>query len=508
MRRICVFIGCLLMAASGYSGQQDDPFAGIFDGNYPSVGISEFLKINSVPPPAEPLPPEIIFQGKTAEEVLSQCEDSDNKGLMPSPQQIQWLIHRDYGELPNKEQQQKIDGALFLLMQTKFGKDICNSVAFNCTPADIKKAGISIRIKEYENTGDALGETPRPIRYAGNIHIGVVKGFIDGPNMDINWLAITLAHEMSHVEDLKQNRLGTLDKVRYATEEKALMDTVAIYDEISRAHPESGDLLYDLLVDVWKWKNEGGAPPRHGVITIKIDHKNRTMTSENMIRTYFKPIFSFKEVIPNWTQARYRQYFGSVSEDPKIVAEINRKTQSKYETYGNWRKAMALPPPPLPHPQPQPVPHPQPVPNPVPPTSTPQPQPVLSVSETSLNFYGQEGQDDPPLKKIGIRNSGGGTLNWEVRSNADWLSVSPASGSSTGETDYVMVDVDISGLHEGTYRAEISVSAGSLTQTVNVKLIVEASEGGSPGGSSNPGAPNGPDFGGGTGLDNPGAGSF
>jgi hypothetical protein len=98
------------------------------------------------------------------------------------------------------------------------------------------------------------------------------------------------------------------------------------------------------------------------------------------------------------------------------------------------------------------------------------------VSDDSLTFYGQEGQYSPSSEEIGIRNSGGGTLKWEVSSSASWLFLSPAKGSSTGETDYVRVDVDDSGLSAGTYWSEITVVAGSLAQTVRVKVVIEPYE--------------------------------
>jgi phosphodiesterase/alkaline phosphatase D-like protein len=54
-----------------------------------------------------------------------------------------------------------------------------------------------------------------------------------------------------------------------------------------------------------------------------------------------------------------------------------------------------------------------------------------------------------------INYSGGGTLNWAVSKDAEWLSCSPGSGAGPGQ---VTVTVDASGLDIGTYSASIMVT--------------------------------------------------
>jgi hypothetical protein len=63
-----------------------------------------------------------------------------------------------------------------------------------------------------------------------------------------------------------------------------------------------------------------------------------------------------------------------------------------------------------------------------------------------------------------------------VSADSAWLSLSPTSGTSTGETDDVAVSVDVSGLSAGTYTATITVTGASPAtnspQTTAVTLTV------------------------------------
>jgi len=102
------------------------------------------------------------------------------------------------------------------------------------------------------------------------------------------------------------------------------------------------------------------------------------------------------------------------------------------------------------------------------------PTPMIGVSPASLEFQAFQG-----CANVGgyleIRNVGGGVLNWSVTADAPWLSLSPTSGSSTGEIDKVTVYVDIAGLSLGQRTATIRINApgvGNAPQTVPVILNV------------------------------------
>ena len=56
-----------------------------------------------------------------------------------------------------------------------------------------------------------------------------------------------------------------------------------------------------------------------------------------------------------------------------------------------------------------------------------------------------------------IWNSGTGTLDYTLSESASWLSLSPSSGSSTGEKDLITVSVDTTGLSDGSYSESIEI---------------------------------------------------
>jgi hypothetical protein len=102
-------------------------------------------------------------------------------------------------------------------------------------------------------------------------------------------------------------------------------------------------------------------------------------------------------------------------------------------------------------------------------------EPTIDFSPSSLAFIADEGGGDPQGKTLRIWNSGDGTLDWSVSADADWLSLDPDEGKSTGEKDNVSVSVDISGLDEGEYDVEITIrdpDASKKTEKVEVTLEV------------------------------------
>ena len=69
----------------------------------------------------------------------------------------------------------------------------------------------------------------------------------------------------------------------------------------------------------------------------------------------------------------------------------------------------------------------------------------------------QEGETPAP-QSLEIRNSGRGTLDYEITTDQPWLSVWPDQGSSAGETDTVEITVDPSNLEPGTYEGSITIT--------------------------------------------------
>ena len=105
------------------------------------------------------------------------------------------------------------------------------------------------------------------------------------------------------------------------------------------------------------------------------------------------------------------------------------------------------------------------------------PPPTISRVPAAMTFTAKVGGINPPSQTLQISNSGGGTLNWSVSANQTWLTLSPSSGSSTGETDEVTVSVNIAGLTVGTQSAMININASGATnapQNTTVTLNIEA----------------------------------
>jgi hypothetical protein len=79
-----------------------------------------------------------------------------------------------------------------------------------------------------------------------------------------------------------------------------------------------------------------------------------------------------------------------------------------------------------------------------------------------------------------VRNTGAGTLTWSIADDAPWLGVSPASGTTTTETDSITLTVDPASLAAGTHTANVVVSApgaANAPQTVVVTLELQSALG-------------------------------
>ena len=120
------------------------------------------------------------------------------------------------------------------------------------------------------------------------------------------------------------------------------------------------------------------------------------------------------------------------------------------------------------------VPPPSTDPTPPPPSTDPTPPPPTSGSlPGSLTFTGAEGGANPAAQTLSITNTGGGILSWNASESASWLSLSPASGTTTTETDNITVNVSIAGLTANSYADTITLTAtGATNPTQQVPVTV------------------------------------
>jgi len=103
--------------------------------------------------------------------------------------------------------------------------------------------------------------------------------------------------------------------------------------------------------------------------------------------------------------------------------------------------------------------------------------PILSVSPASFNFLASKENPTPSSQTLHIQNIGGGTLGWQLTADCNWLSVSDANGSSTGEIDEVILTVGANSLPTGRYTYDLVVSEDTASNnpiTLSIGLILFA----------------------------------
>lgn len=98
--------------------------------------------------------------------------------------------------------------------------------------------------------------------------------------------------------------------------------------------------------------------------------------------------------------------------------------------------------------------------------------PAIQLSLSNLAFSATAGAHNPTPQTFNIANTGGGTLAWTANETAEWLTLSPVSGTNTGT---VAANISTTGLAAGTYATTITVSApGATPKAVPVSLTVMA----------------------------------
>jgi len=102
------------------------------------------------------------------------------------------------------------------------------------------------------------------------------------------------------------------------------------------------------------------------------------------------------------------------------------------------------------------------------------PTPVIETSLTTIDRSVPSGMN-PGNDAFLLTNTGGGTMYYTITDDADWLTVDPSTGTSSGESDMISLNYDITGLSTGDYIATVTVAdpnASNSPQTVTVQLYV------------------------------------
>jgi hypothetical protein len=105
-------------------------------------------------------------------------------------------------------------------------------------------------------------------------------------------------------------------------------------------------------------------------------------------------------------------------------------------------------------------------------------RPVIWLSQFNLSFTAAEQGPNPSSKILEIKNSGQQTLEYTLSSDADWLNVSPESGTSTGQVIEHKISVNKDGMaaQNQKYTAKIIVTSSQAynnPQELTVSLMIE-----------------------------------
>jgi hypothetical protein len=91
--------------------------------------------------------------------------------------------------------------------------------------------------------------------------------------------------------------------------------------------------------------------------------------------------------------------------------------------------------------------------------------PTIGLSPTTFSFTATQGAANPAPKTLNVTNPGTGTLTWSVTDNASWLTLTPASGTTTTGISQVTLSVNTAGLLAGPFTAAITVTATTATNS-------------------------------------------
>jgi hypothetical protein len=107
-------------------------------------------------------------------------------------------------------------------------------------------------------------------------------------------------------------------------------------------------------------------------------------------------------------------------------------------------------------------------------------KPLIWISTFEMTFSASISGPNPATQTITIKNTGQGTLNYTISDNADWLSITENSGTSTGQAINHNISVDKSSLSaKDEYTAKILITSSEAynnPQKVNVSLTISDDE--------------------------------
>jgi len=103
--------------------------------------------------------------------------------------------------------------------------------------------------------------------------------------------------------------------------------------------------------------------------------------------------------------------------------------------------------------------------------------PRLAVSPSWLDVHLPEGETDPVIVTLSVRNCGEGILDWQASENTSWLSLPTTSGQSAGDVQPLEVAVSAATLSPGRYLGFVELSsdgAAAWVKRVPVTVHIHA----------------------------------
>lgn len=99
--------------------------------------------------------------------------------------------------------------------------------------------------------------------------------------------------------------------------------------------------------------------------------------------------------------------------------------------------------------------------------------PSIRLSNYTVHAFWRIGLNPPP-GNVMVWNGGEGTLDYAASSSADWFSVGPVSGSSTGEADVLNISFHVEGLPPGSYQGTVAIAApGASNSPQSITVYLE-----------------------------------
>jgi hypothetical protein len=92
-------------------------------------------------------------------------------------------------------------------------------------------------------------------------------------------------------------------------------------------------------------------------------------------------------------------------------------------------------------------------------------EPALKLDRHVLSFVGKQ------ELYFRLANSGPGSVDYSITSNKNWILISPTNGSSSGEWDYIYVNVETKGLDIGSYSGRITITSSNAVNSPQILLV-------------------------------------